>query len=166
MQVQTINLKGNEYALVPQRLKQFRQDNPRAIVDTDPVIQADGSLVFKARIVKDKNDPNSAEATGHSFGKLTGDKAFEKLETVAVGRALSMMGYLNNGQIASTEEMEEFEEYKLEQLKESIQTAEHREDFAEILSKLTPELKKFATPLINKRIEELRNVKADTSRTA
>ena len=40
------------------------------------------------------------------------EKAFEKLETISVGRALSLLGYLNNGEIASSEEMEEFEDFK------------------------------------------------------
>ena len=113
--VATINLKGNDYATVPQRLKQFRQDNPRSIVETKPEFMPDGTVVFSARIVKDKADESSAEATGHSYGKLGESKAFEKLETIATGRALALLGYLNNGQVATTEEMEEFESYKAEQ---------------------------------------------------
>jgi hypothetical protein len=158
--VATINLKGNDYALVPQRLKAFRQANPRASVKTDPAIQPDGTIVFTATIKADQKLEHSAEATGHSYGKNTGDKAFEKLETVAVGRALALLGYLNNGQIATTEEMEEFELYQEEQFQHSldgIKTATKREEFAEILSKLNPEQKKIATPLINERIKELKN---------
>lgn len=161
--VQTINLKGNEYATVPQRLKQFRQDNPRSSVETKPTFQPDGTIVFTANILKDKADENSASATGHSFGKQSGDKAFEKLETVAVGRALALLGYLNNGQIATTEEMVEFEEYKEEQFQNvlaEIKTATKREEFAEILNRLTPEQKQLATPIINKRIQELKDEKA------
>jgi hypothetical protein len=30
--VETIKLKGNDYATVPQRLKEFREKNPRAEV--------------------------------------------------------------------------------------------------------------------------------------
>jgi hypothetical protein len=159
MKVDTISLKGNDYATVPQRLKHFRQDNPRAIVETTPTI--DGTtIIFKAHIVKDKTDAGSAEATGHSYGENKGDKAFEKLETVAVGRALSLLGYLNNGQIASTEEMVEFEEYKEHQWQEivdSIKSAEKREEFSGILTQLTPEQKKLATPIINNRIKELQD---------
>lgn len=162
--VQTINLKGNEYATVPQRLKQFREDNPRSIIETKPEFQEGGNIVFSAKIVKDKADENSAEATGHSYGKQDADKAFEKLETVAVGRALALLGYLNNGQIATSEEMVEFEDYKQEQFEQAIldvQTATKREEFAEILGRLNPEQKKFATPIINKRIKELNDAKAD-----
>ena len=154
--VQTINLRGNEYATVPQRLKQFRETNPRSLVETKPTI-ADGNVTFSAKIVKDKKDPNSAEATGHSYGKLTGDKSFEKLETVAVGRALALLGYLNNGQIATSEEMEEFEAYQLEQVKQEIQDSTKREQFQEILAKLNPSLKREVTPLINKRIKEIKD---------
>jgi len=68
MTVQTINLKGNEYATVPQRLKQFREDNPRSLVETKPEFR-DDMVVFSARIVKDQADVNSATATGHSYAK-------------------------------------------------------------------------------------------------
>ena len=157
--VATINLKGNDYATVPQRLKQFRQDNPRSIVETKPEFMPDGTVVFSARIVRDKADNTSAEATGHSYGKLGESKAFEKLETIATGRALALLGYLNNGQVATTEEMEEFEEYKLDQVKDAISKAKKREEFTAILSGLNPEQKKEATPLINARIKELKDGK-------
>ncbi len=167
--VQTISLKGNEYATVPQRLLEFRKQNPRAVVETKPTIQPDGMIVFSARIVKDKKDPNSAEATGHSYGKNQGDKAFEKLETVAVGRALALLGYLNNGQIATTEEMEEFEQYKQEQFEQAIsdiRAATKREEFAEILARLNPEQKREATPIINQRIKELKDAESNRSGAA
>jgi hypothetical protein len=154
--VETIKLKGNDYATVPQRLKEFRENNPRASITTKPTI-TDGVVVFQAHIKADQGKDDSPEATGHAYGKLTGEKAFEKLETVATGRALSLLGYLNNGQVASTEEMQEFEEYRLDQLKESIAQATKREDFKKILAELPPNLKLEATPLINARIEELKN---------
>lgn len=164
--VATINLKGNEYATVPQRLKQFRQDNPRASVETNPVFQPDGTIVFSAKIVRDKADDTSATATGHSYGKNGEAKAFEKLETIAVGRALALLGYLNNGQVATTEEMTEFEEYKQSQFEnviDQIKNATKREEFAEILAKLTPDQKREATPLINERIKELKNASTNNS---
>lgn len=120
MNVKTTTIGGGaSYALVPARLKQFREDNPRAKTETQPTLDGD-MIIFKAHILKDKSDPNSAEATGHSMGKNTGNKAFEKLETVALGRALAQLGYLNNGEIATTEEMEEFNAYKENQIDEAI----------------------------------------------
>lgn len=134
--LQTLQLKGNEYATVPTRLKAFREDNSRGSVLTKYEFGQDGSLIFTAKIVKDKSDPTSAEATGHSFGKTTGEKAFEKLETIAVGRALSLLGYLNNGQVASTEEMQDFEEYKESQRLEAITAAIEQLDAAKSLEEL------------------------------
>ena len=153
---------GADYALVPVRLKAFREANPRAKTETHPTIQ-DDTIIFKAHIVKDKADENSAEATGHAYGKNTGNKAFEKLETVALGRALAQLGYLNNGQIATSEEMEEFEEYQLNQVIEEINAASKRVEFQAILAKLKPSQRLEVTPIINKRIGELKNGNTDKS---
>jgi len=106
----TIDLKGKAYAQVKDRLKEFRTDCPNGLIETTPTV-SDTSIIFKARILKDKSDPASAEATGHSFAKVTergGEKQFEKQETIAVGRALALLGYAVDGDIASSEEMEEF----------------------------------------------------------
>ena len=76
--------------------------------------------MFKAYILKDKADPNSADATGHSLGNNENEKDFEKQETIAVGRALALLGYASSGEIASSEEMEEFLEYQEEKKREYI----------------------------------------------
>ena len=111
MKTKTINLKGKDYAQVKDRLNEFRTANPNGLIETTPLPQPDGSLMFKARIVKDKGDTSPAEATGHSFSKadkVSAEKGFEKLETIAVGRALALLGYASDGEIASSEEMQEF----------------------------------------------------------
>lgn len=166
MKVQTIDIKGKDYAKVPQRLLEFRKKYPRSDVITKPEFQADGMIVFTAKIVKDKADETSASATGHSYGKQGQEKAFEKLETVAVGRALALLGYLNNGEIATTEEMQEFEEYQFDRIRDEISLATTRDEFAMILKRLTPAQKLEATPLINARIKELKDEQSDTSGTA
>lgn len=113
MKVKTIDLKGNEYAKVPTRIKEFRENNPNGLIETKPEIQQDGvTVIFTARILKDKSNPSSGEATGHSIGKTSGDKAFEKLETISIGRALAILGYMASGEIASSEEMEAFYEFQ------------------------------------------------------
>jgi hypothetical protein len=69
-------------------------------------------------------DEHSARATGnarYTAEELKKAKSFEKLETISVGRALANLGYLNDGQIASTEELEEFHDYKLSQAMEAIE---------------------------------------------
>lgn len=116
----TIDLKGKEYAQVKDRLMEFRTDNTNGSIETTPTFQPDGQILFKARIIRDRSDESSAEATGHALGKNSGDKAFEKLETIAVGRALALLGYASSGEIASSEEMEEFDEWKQEQHRESV----------------------------------------------
>jgi len=113
------------YAFVPDRLKEFREQNPRAKIDSNPTYNEDGSITFKTTITKDQADEHSAIGTGnarYSETELKKIKAFEKLETVSVGRALSNLGYLNSGEIASTEELEEFYEYKDNQILEAVET--------------------------------------------
>lgn len=105
--MKTINLQGKEYAQVKDRMLEFRTNNPSGLIETTPTITGN-IIVFKARILKDKSDINSAEATGHAMGENKGAKAFEKIETIAVGRALALLGYGADGSIASSEEMEEF----------------------------------------------------------
>lgn len=131
----TVNLKGNEYAYVKDRLKNFREDCPNGLVETSPEVKSDGTIIFTARVLKDKSKPNSGEATGHAFGKASGDKAFEKLETVAVGRALALLGYLASGEIASADEMQEFIEYqqmKVDDAIKAIETAKTIDELKEV----------------------------------
>lgn len=114
-QIKTSKVSGGDYAKVADRLKEFRQDNPRASIKTTHEFTSNGGAVFTTYILKDKADEYSADATGsaaYTANELKKPKAFEKLETISVGRALSLMGYLNNGEIASSEEMEEFEAYR------------------------------------------------------
>jgi len=120
MKTKTIDLKGKEYAQVKDRLNKFRVDNPNGLIETTPTFQPDGTILFKARILKNKSDETSAEATGHSLGANKGEKSFEKLETIAVGRALGLLGYASDGEIASSDEMEEFLTYQTERREQMI----------------------------------------------
>lgn len=117
----TMKLSGNDYAKVPERLKLFREDCPNGLIETSPDIKDDGQIIFTARVLKDKSREDSAEATGHALGKIGQAKAFEKLETIAIGRALATLGYLASGEIASAEEMEDFYEYKNTKIEEAIE---------------------------------------------
>lgn len=144
--VNTIQLQGKDYAQVKDRLNEFRKDNPFGLIETTPTIQPDGQILFKARIVKDKSNDNSAEATGHAMGKAGAQKAFEKLETIAVGRALALLGYASDGEIASGEEMEEFIAHKQEvrdteiaNLKEAMEESKNLIELKEIWSNIKGE---------------------------
>lgn len=135
--LKTMDLKGNEYARVPTRLKAFREENPRGSVETTPQFLDDGQVLFKAHIVKDRSKPDSAQSTGHAIGKNTGNKAFEKLETIAVGRALALLGYLSSGEVASAEEMEDFYAYRDEKIEASVTLMENAESIEELKSIFT-----------------------------
>ena len=151
----TVKVQGGEYATVPTRLKAFREANPRASISTEPTVNGE-TIIFKATIKQDLADSNSAEATGHSYGTNTGSKAFERLETVALGRCLAILGYLNNGQIASTEEMEDFEQFKIEKYQAQITEAESVKQLMELFNSMSVEEKKvFSTSLTNKKKELL-----------
>lgn len=116
----TMDIQGKEYSKVKERLKLFREENSRGVVETEHTL-SDSQLIWKATIKKDASDPGTAIATGHSMKKLSGDvseKVFEKQETIAVGRALANLGYAADGEIASSEEIEEFEEHKQEKFME------------------------------------------------
>jgi len=124
-----------EYAKIPDRLKMFWEENPNGKIETTPTI-ANGQVIFKAHILTDKSDESCKESTGHTLGGTTNEKDFEKLETLAVGRALALLGYASSGEIASSEEMEEFnrfqEQKKEKQLEEAIEKLSGAKDLAEI----------------------------------
>jgi ADP-ribosylglycohydrolase len=122
--LETVKISGSDYAKVASRLKDFREKNPRADISThaEP-FGSNGAVVFKATIISDLKDKYSARSTAsamYSPKEMAKDKAFEKLETISVGRALSLLGWLNNGEIASTEEIEEFEAMKQDKVEKAI----------------------------------------------
>jgi len=97
---ETINLGGGiEYAKVSSRSAEFHKDNDKCSVETSCEFK-DGYALFTARVTTRKGI-----FTGHSMGKVNQQKAFEKLETISVGRALAFAGYLATGDIATYEEM-------------------------------------------------------------
>jgi hypothetical protein len=118
--VKTIKLQGRDYAQVAERIKEFRSDCPNGLIETSYTFLEDKQIVFKTRVLKDKANSNSAEATGTALGSLKKEKDFEKLETISVGRALALLGYMASGEVASSEEMEEYLAYKDEKKAEMI----------------------------------------------
>ena len=128
MKTKTIKVSGGaEYAKVSERLKLYNEANMTSKIDTvaTPVGE---KMIIKATIT----DRNNKTASGSSFGKVGGAKEYEKLETIAVGRALAYLGYLADGEIASSEEMEEFESYKLEKKQNAIELLNSSKDLNEL----------------------------------
>lgn len=137
--IDTIDLKGNKYAQVSTRIKEFRESNPNGRISTTYEI-IEGQFIFTAEIYKNKDD-SSPDASGHSYGKSDGTKQFEKLETIAIGRALATAGYMASGEIASSEEMEEFQSYKRDRIEEAIiklKNCENLEDLKKTFLGLGP----------------------------
>ena len=136
-QVNTTKIKGNvDYAKVADRLLEFRSQNPRSKISIKYSYDEAGNLTHTARIWKDKTEcyellkagvnaeaiAESADAEASAFmfaEQLKKEKGFEKNESIAVGRALAILGYAVSGEIASSEEMEEFEDWKNQQAEES-----------------------------------------------
>lgn len=123
------------YAKVADRLVEFRSDYPNSKIAVKNQFDENGNLFSHAYVWRDKADfldlmkcgvsaseaMDSADAEGSSVmfaNRLKFEKGHEINETIAVGRALALIGYTASGDIASSEEMEEFEEYKKEKAKE------------------------------------------------
>lgn len=141
VKVATTKIKGNvEYAKVADRLQEFRKANPRSKISVKFSYNEVGDLTHRAYIWKDKTDfydllksgvnaqdaIESADAEGSSMmsaQKVKAEKGFEKNETIAIGRALAILGYASSGEIASSEEMEEFEDFKKQKAVEAKEQA-------------------------------------------
>ena len=109
--MQTIKLQGKDYSPVKERVKAFHNEysNGKIITEWGTAFEGENNAIiyFKANVTPDvKNSDRSF--TGHSLGKIANEKAFEKLETIAVGRALANAGFLSDGDIASADEMERY----------------------------------------------------------
>ena len=122
--VETITIGGNvQYAKVASRSAEFHRDNEKCSIETTCEFK-EGYALFCARVTT-----NKGVFTGHSMDKVCGRaKQFEKLETIAVGRALAFAGYLATGEIACAEEMEDvITEIQLNSLKGKYATVHEAE---------------------------------------
>ena len=144
---------GADYAKVAERLKLFRSDFPHSKHESAYEVDVDGSLVFTVWLWRDKKDlldlmkagitdkdalRSSADANGNAKSTLESKekKDFEKLESIALGRALANLGYLGSGEIASFEVMEEFERFKQLQREAEVKDAIKSLDAATNLDEL------------------------------
>lgn len=162
--IKTVKIGGGiDYAKVADRIKIFWEENPNGKIDTEREDISENKVRFIARIWRDSKvildlatvgtDINivklTANATASADAAKKGDKENEKLETVAVGRALAMLGYLASGEVASREEMEQFEVYKADLFQDEV-----NKTIAEMKkAKTIDELRKFYISLS----AELRN---------
>lgn len=139
--LKTVNLQGKEYAQVAERLRQFREDFPNSKILPKNTISETGDKEFTTYIWKDRatyisGDLNSADAAGTSWGQPKNPKDREKFETVSIGRALAILGYLASGEVASFEEMEDYYKEKEAQRVAYIQEQVDLLDNAKTLEEL------------------------------
>lgn len=105
--MKTITLQGRQYAQVKDRIAEIHKDYKNVSITTDVQWIGDKWWVQVKATVAIKDEWERV-FTAHSFGMYKNNKDFEKLETIAVGRALAFAGYLADGEVASYEEMEDF----------------------------------------------------------
>lgn len=104
--IKSTDIKGKEYAEVPQRIKAFRSVCPHGAIITEMVSNENGVCVFRA-MVYDEN--GTLIGTGTAYEKenstfINKTSYIENCETSAVGRALGMCGFGVDTSVASAEE--------------------------------------------------------------
>lgn len=124
-----------DYAKVTDRLEAFRTNHPNSKILTS-FKNENNKVVFKAFLWRDKTEviqslangiPKeliylTADAEATAQKTITNDKDFEKLETMAIGRALSNLGYSSTGSIAEST-ISELNKYKDELYQDSVDSA-------------------------------------------
>lgn len=114
---------AENYVKVNERVAKFREEHQEGSIHTNrepDLHDGEGGYMvrFKALIFRDQKEVELygkcgiAPATGHAELYLDGDKVTEKCETIAIGRALAILGYEVQHSIASEEEMDSYEENK------------------------------------------------------
>jgi len=111
-EINMIDMKGKNYAMVPERVTAFRKLFPTGFIRTQ-VLANDGTTVLMQATAGFYREDNSEAilATGlaqeiRGKGMVNGTSHIENCETSAVGRALGMIGLgLNGGGICSAEEL-------------------------------------------------------------
>ena len=111
-EIDMINMKGKDYAMVPERVTAFRKLFPEGFIVTE-IISNDGTtILMKATAGYYREDGTQAIlGTGlaqevRGKGLVNSTSHIENCETSAVGRALGFLGLgLNGGGICSAEEL-------------------------------------------------------------
>lgn len=104
--IKPTDVKGKDYAEVPQRVKAFRSLYPSGTISTDVVMIENGLCVMHATVAVDGvvlGEGTAYEKEGSSFINRT--SYIENCETSAVGRALGFAGFGIDVSIASYEEV-------------------------------------------------------------
>lgn len=102
-----MDIKGKQYAVVPERVKAFRMVYPDGSIQTEIYSMGDGIVTMKATV-----SDGEGKILGTGFAQEKESSSYinktsfvENCETSAVGRALGMAGFGFDTSIASAEEV-------------------------------------------------------------
>jgi hypothetical protein len=113
-EIKMLDLKGKNYAMVPERVTAFRKLFPDGFITTEIInLSDDGTVVIMKSEAGYYREDGSRVVLGSGIAKevqgkgmVNGTSHIENCETSAVGRALGMIGLgLNGGGICSAEEL-------------------------------------------------------------
>ena len=104
--MEKIQIQGKDYITVNERVKEFRKLHPQGQILTQVMANADGQVMFQAKVIVD----GVLVANGHAYEKegssfINKTSYIENCETSAVGRALGLFGIGIDTSIASAEEV-------------------------------------------------------------
>ena len=134
--INTIELKGKQYAEVKERVIAFRRVHPLGQIIPEKSF-TDNYVDFEAHIF-DENGVELAKASARE--NLRVENAVEKCETSAIGRAVGFCGYGISTSIASVEDMQEvgkseiFDEPPLEELVSKVTTLLTKQELVDLLN--------------------------------
>ena len=104
--MKSVDIKGKQYIMVNERIKEFRKQHPNGQILTQVMANADGQVMFQAKVIVD----GVLVATGHAYEKeastfINKTSYIENCETSAIGRALGVYGIGIDASLASAEEV-------------------------------------------------------------
>ena len=104
--MKSVDIKGKQYIMVNERIKEFRKQHPNGQILTQVMANADGQVMFKAKVIVE----GVLVATGHAYEKeastfINKTSYIENCETSAIGRALGVFGIGIDASLASAEEV-------------------------------------------------------------
>lgn len=105
--LKTVNIKGKEYVMVNERIKELKRLYPDYSIVTEIEHLEDKMCVIKATILDAEGNP---KATGHAYERegstpINRTSFIENAETSAVGRAIGFMNIGIDTSICSAEEL-------------------------------------------------------------
>ena len=104
--MKSVDIKGKQYIMVNERIKEFRKQHPNGQILTQIMANADGQVMFQAKVMVE----GVLVATGHAYEKeassfINKTSYIENCETSAIGRALGVYGIGIDASVASAEEV-------------------------------------------------------------